>query len=433
MPRPLLDQIDRRELGDFYKPADADKYFKAHQLIERYFANADDRKGTIASLESLEIDAAIIGRLSRVRPDWPDLKAGVYYINEHFGSFDVRYFLGIPKGYERATALPLVIQLPTADAFVNEPRPDPLQAAEIYRAWMSDELTRHPDAVLIMPLLNLEVLWGPTYTGMNNVIQPMLHAMGRANIDPARVYLLGHGMSAHAVWNLGLHYPTYFAAINPLAGAASAEWQRLRFMNLRNVLPVVWHDAGDDVTKVDAARQIVRVLRDLKVDVDYAESRNIGHVPTEAIVEQSRQKMFARTRQLYPKQVSIQSNRPDAMFNRNDWVQIYQPLNTGKEEHLLFSRGGGTMTVYAAAYSVNASIDKNTINVTSTNVQSMRFYLNEQMVDMNRAVSVVVNRKPRFEAVLKPNFEQMLKDQLFIGRGWRYYTAIVDIDFGTVR
>ena len=42
---------------------------------------------------------------------------------------------------------------------------------------------------------------------MNRVIQPMLHVAGRVNIDPARVYMIGHSMAAHAVWNLGAALP----------------------------------------------------------------------------------------------------------------------------------------------------------------------------------------------------------------------------------
>jgi len=37
------------------------------------------------------------------------------------------------------------------------------------------------------------------------------------NIDPKQIYMLGHGMAGHATWNLAVHYPTFFAAINPLA------------------------------------------------------------------------------------------------------------------------------------------------------------------------------------------------------------------------
>ena len=30
--------------------------------------------------------------------------------------------------------------------------------------------------------------------------------------------------------------------------------------------------------------------------------------------------------------------------------------------------------------------------------------------------------------MLTPDVEPMLKDQLFLGRGWPYYTAVIDID-----
>src|SRR5205823_13857898 len=140
-----------------------------------------------------------------------------------------------------------------------------------YTGWMSDELKSHPDALCIMPLLNLDELWGPSYAGMNSVIQPMLHVATRCNVDPARVYMVGHSMSAHAVWNLALNYPTYFAAINPLAGGAGNDWQRLRFMNLRNIFPVIWHDADDQVIKVESSRGIVNVLKRMKIPYDYTE------------------------------------------------------------------------------------------------------------------------------------------------------------------
>ena len=33
---------------------------------------------------------------------------------------------------------------------------------------------------------------------------------------------------------------------------------------------------------------------------------------------------------------------------------------------------------------------------------------------------------------VKPSVEETLKDQLFMGRGWRYYTAVIDIDLDTM-
>jgi pimeloyl-ACP methyl ester carboxylesterase len=430
MSRQELEPIIRAELGKLYDPAQADKLYSAAIILEQYFARPDARANITRALDGLGLDANIIGRLCRVRVTWPQLPAGIYYINERVGPHDVRYFLGIPRNYDRTKPWPLVLKLPGAEAFVTEPRPDPIQVTSIYAAWINDELGRHPDAVIIMPLLNLDDLWGPSYAGMNYAVQPVLHAPNIVNIDPSRVYMVGHSMSGHAVWNLALHHPTYFASFTALAGVATQDWQRVRMMNLRNILPVVWHDADDTLLKVDLSRQIVKAVRGLKFDIDYHETKGVGHVPSDAIYEQCYTRMRGRTRELYPKQVSLQSSRPDTRFNRSDWVQIYQPLRPGEEKKVFFTRGTGHMIVFLAAWMADATIDQNQINVNATNIESMRFYVNDQMVDFSRPVNVTVNRRQRYQGTPKSSLEEMLKDQLFMGRGWRYYTAVIDIDFG---
>ena len=136
------------------------------------------------------------------------------------GPYGVHYFLGVPKTYDRTKPWSLVIKLPTAHAFVTNPPPVGDEVARIYSSWINDDLARHPEAIVIMPLLNLDELYGPSQAGMDTVIQPMLHACGLANVDVTRVSLIGHSMAAHAVWNLGLHYPTD-VLVGALLGAAS--------------------------------------------------------------------------------------------------------------------------------------------------------------------------------------------------------------------
>jgi pimeloyl-ACP methyl ester carboxylesterase len=420
-----------RELGKGFNPADADRAYDVHALLESYFAepSAKSRQDIVQKLRGTKLDPNLLGRLARVRVYWPALKPGIYYTNERHGPYDVRYFLGVPKGYDRAKPWPLVIKLPTANAFLTDPMPGPERVTQIYSEWIKEELNHHPDALVLMPLLNLDELYGPSQPGMNTVIQPMLHAAGRANVDPARVYLIGHSMAAHATWNLALHYPTYFAAINPLAGAASGDWQRLRLMNLSNVLPVVWHDATDNVVKVGFSRSIVKALKDLKIDVDYEETKTAGHVPPPDVLQRTYEKLRAATRELYPRNVNLQSNRPETIFNRVDWLQIYQPLSPGKGRRLLLRKGTGPIKTYEHAYNARAAITApNRIEIRTDNVASLRVYLNDQMIDFRKPVTVLVNTKTRFEGMLTPDVEPMLKDQLFLGRGWRYYTAVVDLD-----
>lgn len=420
----------RAELGSAFQPADAEKLLAAHDAIERYFAatSTADRTAAIAAISETSLGADVVGRLCRIRRNWQSLSGGVYYINEKIGPSPVHYFLGIPAGYDRLKPWPLVVRLPIAKPFVTDPRPDADEVTRIYTNWLLDEVKAHPDAIVLMPLLNLDELYGPSYAGMNSVIKPILHTADRVNIDPSRVYLTGQTMSAHSVWNLALHYPTYFAAINPMAGAASADWQRLRLMNLRNLLCVAWHDVNDPVIKVDSSRQIVNNLRRFKVDVQYEETKQIGNEPTDEILSRCYQQMRERSRKLYPTQISLQSNRLDTIFNRIDWLQVYQPLNIGEDKRLLFRRGSGAMLIQTTVWSADAKRDGNRFEIDAKNVEVLRLYVNDRMIDFAKPVNVIVNRRPRFEGLVQPDLKEMMEDQLFLGRGWRHFSGVIDVD-----
>jgi hypothetical protein len=276
----------RTELGRDFDSAGLPKIRSAHELIERYFeASASGRKQIVAEINAVGLPPAIVGRIARLRDSWKAIAPGVYYINAQVGPFNVRYFLGVPAKYDVSRPWPLVIKLPVANAFLAQPPPDAEGVTKIYSQWMTQEVADHPDAVVLMPLLNLDELYGPGPVGMNLVIQSILECAGRVNIDPAQVYMTGHSMAGNAVWNLAIHYPTFFAAINPMAGSAHDSWQRVRLGNLGNILCVVWADASDDVVNVDESRSIVRYLQNLKYDVDYIETRDLGHRPSAQIVE----------------------------------------------------------------------------------------------------------------------------------------------------
>jgi hypothetical protein len=50
------------------------------------------------------------------------------------------------------------------------------------------------------------------------------------------------------------------------------------------------------------------------------------------------------------------------------------------------------------------------------------------MIDLDHPIRVIVNGTTRFNATVPQSIDGMLKDQLFLGRGWRYYTSIIDLD-----
>ena len=429
--RSTLQEMYRRELGSAYDPVQADDLESAHQLLERFFLaqSAGERREIGKSLASSKVDANVLGRLTRIRSHWPDLSSGgIFYINQKNGRYVVRYFLGVPKGYDRTKPWPLLVKLADAGEFIRKPPTDASQVVSTYTGWIKDELARHSDTIILMPLLDLDEQYGPSYAGMNDVMQSLFDAADRCNVDPARVYLSGFSLGAIGAWYVALDYPTYFASIESLAGAAPAEWEQLRLMNLRNVLPVIWHDSTDTFIKVGFSRTLVKKLQQEKVQTHYEETRGLDHHLSRELLDRNDQAMRSRTRNLYPGQVWVQTNRPDVLFNRNDWVQIYQELAVGKEHRVYFRRGTAHMSTYENFCFVKADLHANQIDVSSDNVDVMRFYLNDQMVNLAAPVTVRVNRKVKFKGVVKPSLELMLADQLFLGRGWRYYTGAIDIE-----
>lgn len=423
-----FDALLRAELGERFDPSLLAQYRAAHDLLERYFAEPSSRPGVVKMLQQLPLPPDDIVRLARVRRGWEELKPGVRQVESRVGPLAVNYLLGVPPGYTGARAWPLVIRLPPPNAYLGERPADPAERIAVYRATAESELQSHPDALVLVPILDRDLLVGPSYLGMNQVIQPMLHVAELANIDPARVYLVGHSVSAVLAWNLVLHHPSYFAGAQVLGGSAAAEWQRLRLPNLRNLRVVIWHDSTDKIVPVAQARALVGILRRLKYDVEYTETRNGGHVPDARVVQSGYESMRQARRELYPRTITLQSNRHEVQFNRIDWVQVNQPARPGDESRMIVARGRETVVLFSSPMRLEARLTgDNVIDVRAENVDSFRLFLNAGMVDLARPVLVRLNGRVVSERQLNADLSVALRDQLQFGRGWRVFTVAIDV------
>ena len=117
------------------------------------------------------------------------------------------------------------------------------------------------------------------------------------------------------------------------------------------------------------------------------------------------------------------------MFNRIDWLQVWQPSNPGKERRLFLRNGRGNFVITGNAWTAQAArTGKNQFELVTRNVATLRLYVNDQMANFAEPVRVTVNKKVQFEGKVTPSAAEMLKDQLFLGRGWRYFTGVIEID-----
>ena len=97
-------------------------------------------------------------------------------------------------------------------------------------------------------------------------------------VDPDRIYLMGHSMGGGGTWNLGTKYAEIWAALGPIAGGGAAS-SVIPLENLKeNDVPViVVHGDADRTVPVEGSRTLVAEMKQLGIPHEYIEVTGGGH------------------------------------------------------------------------------------------------------------------------------------------------------------
>ena len=93
------------------------------------------------------------------------------------------------------------------------------------------------------------------------------------NVDPDRIYLMGHSMGGWGTWWIGLRNPDLFAAICPMAGYAPPDL----LPNAEHLSPFIIHSEDDPVVPVSGSRIPAAQLAELGISFRYKEENGYGH------------------------------------------------------------------------------------------------------------------------------------------------------------
>jgi len=93
------------------------------------------------------------------------------------------------------------------------------------------------------------------------------------NVDPARIYLIGHSMGAIGTWHLAAKYPEIWAAVGPFSGTGSAE----SVGRMKGIPQIVVHGDADPTVNVSGSRAMVAEMKRLGTEVDYIEVAGGNH------------------------------------------------------------------------------------------------------------------------------------------------------------
>ncbi len=93
-------------------------------------------------------------------------------------------------------------------------------------------------------------------------------------IDPKRIYLMGHSMGAYGTWSISMAFPNRFAALGPISGGGSTAGME----KIKHIPQFVVHGDNDKTVPVSQSRVMVEAGKKVGAKIEYVEVPGGSHV-----------------------------------------------------------------------------------------------------------------------------------------------------------
>ena len=231
------------------------------------------------------------------------------------------------------------------------------------------------------------------------------------HVDPDRVFLTGMSNGGIGTWLIGMHHAQRFAGIAPMASGLDDVLMPF-LANLRTTPVYIIHGAKDQVMPVELSRTISRELAAIGYPHIYREHEREhpmagGHFfPREELPDLV---AWFNARHRNPLPTTLTVVREASHFQPFGWVRIdaTDPIAAFADD-LVSKRDELTRKKRYARLDVSVTAP-NRIEDETGLVQRYTLFLNDQLVDVAKPVTVVTNHQVSFEGMVTPSVETLLR------------------------
>lgn len=265
------------------------------------------------------------------------------------------------------------------------------------------------DYVLVCPTVPMGAWF--TRGAEELVLAAIRSVQQRYHIDPDRIFLTGMSNGGIGAWVIGMHQASLFAGIAPMASGLDEVLMPF-LANLRTTPVYIIHGAKDQVMPVELSRTIARELEAIGYAYVYREHQREhpmagGHYfPREELPDLV---AWFNTQHRNPVPQTVTVVREASHFQSFGWVRIdatdaiaaFSEDLISKRDELIRKKRYARLDVSVTA--------PNRIEVESSLVQRYTLFLNDQLVDFSKPVTIVTNKQVSFEGMVTPTVETLLR------------------------
>jgi predicted esterase len=243
--------------------------------------------------------------------------------------------------------------------------------------------------IVVCPTYPIGAWWSKTAEEI--VLRLIQETQEKYPVDQNRIFLSGLSNGAVGAFMIGMNYPDYFAGIIPIAGGITERLMTF-LVNLNNTPVYMIHGAKDPIFPVAYLRRVNRILSDMKYPVIFREHQESGmahggHFLPDAEIAPMAAWLSVQERIVTPRTIRMtrEGNHLDPIF----WVQISKGKKMaalqipGPEKENLNIQDGKVATLFATLKT------ENRIEVMGKNLIDYEIYLNSEMIDFSKSVTVL--------------------------------------------
>lgn len=353
-----------------------------------------------------------------------DSLSGTHVFEHDTKSGKRTYAVSIPVHNTPARPLPLIVTL------------IPGGGPDIARAAASGRRAALSDRAIVAALVpDSGEGWGPNRAGEEHVPAMLRDLRTRVIFDPDRVVLTGSSAGAHGVWFQALRYGDRYAAYVPVSGTPytplyGVHW--LQWMeNLTHAPARCLQGAKDDMFAASTARSFYERARTRTLRVEYIEDPKAAHegATVEAQVE-ALEWAIAQTRDAAPRKLGWTSDHLHT--GRFSWIEMTALSSKGGVAKLSFVDDFGKTVeqreILREVARVDAEAKGQTIEVAAVQVEKLRVYWSDRVVDLSKPVTIRVNGKEAWKGVPEISTAFMIEEARRTGRRDRVFAGSVEIE-----